>query len=198
MKRLVVALALSLATACIVAPTAFGKGASEATITGPGLDEPIQLAGEGEIGGEQLMQLAEDAGFFPAVFTQIPDPMLATQPEGTLGPKYRIEYVMPGPNNEEDVLVQDLYPYATPGPVSYVKPGQPFWSTEKTHGGWYVAYSSLKDELVAVGLPKTPPAADEPASDSPWRVVGPVLALAGLALLGGLAYVFTRPRPQPA
>jgi hypothetical protein len=84
---------------------------------------------------------------------------------------------MPGPNNEEDVIVQDVYPYATPEPVSYVKPGQPFWSTEKTRGGWYVASSILKDDLMAAGLPATAPQNNTPSSDSPWTVIGPALAL---------------------
>jgi hypothetical protein len=199
MKRLVVALAVSIATAClVVAPTASGKGASEATITGPGLGGPIQLAGEGQAGGERLMQIAQDTGFFAAVFTQIPDPMLDAQPEGTLGPKYTIEYVMPGPNQEQDTIVQDVYPYATPDPVAYVKPGQHYWSTQQTRGGWYVGYSGLKDDLVAAGLPATAPADDAGPSGPPWSVIGPALALAALALLGGFAIVATRRRPRPA
>ena len=94
------AVLVSIAALALVAPSALGKGASEATITGPGLDEPIVMAGEGFAGGEDLMQLAESAGFFPAVFAQTPDPMLETRPAGALGPAYTIAYAMPGPNNE--------------------------------------------------------------------------------------------------
>ena len=192
-------LLVSLAAVCVVAPSALGKGASEATITGPGLGEPITLAGEGQAGGEQLMQIAEAAGFFPAVFSRSPDPMLDERPAGTLGPKYRVEYVMPGPNNELDVLVQEFYPYAQPVPVSYVAPGQPFWTTEETRGGWFVATAALKDQLVAAGLPETAPTGDgAPPSDSPWTVIGPLLVLVALAVLGGLAVVITRRRPQTA
>ena len=143
------------------------------------------------------MQIAEDAGFFPAIFSQIPDPMLAERPEGTLGPKYTVEYVMPGPNNELDVLVQELYPYATPSPVAYVMPGQPFWTTEKTRGGWFVATAFLKDQLVAAGLPG-PPRRTALRFDSPWRIVGPLFVLVAIALLGGLALLVTRRRPQTA
>ena len=129
------------------------------------------------------MQIAQEAGFLPTVFTQSRDPMLDERPSGALGPKYTISYLMPGPN-EEDVLVQELYPYAGPGSVTYVEPNQPFWTTEQTRGGWYVASSTLGSLLVAAGLPQNAPS-DEPPSDSPWTVVGPVLVLAIVAALGG-------------
>jgi hypothetical protein len=38
---------------------ALGKGASQAEIIGPGLADPIVLAGEGQPGGERLMRIAE-------------------------------------------------------------------------------------------------------------------------------------------
>jgi hypothetical protein len=197
-KRLVLVL-LAAALVCVLAPAAaLAKGASEAEILGPGLDEPISLAGEGQPGGEQLMQIAEAAGFFPAVFAQSPDPMLAEQPAGTLGPKYTITYVMPGPNNELDQLVQNIYPYAEPNPVSYTEPGQRFWSTERTRGGWFVATPFVKDELVALGLPQTPPPLNPESTEFPWTLVG-VLAVAGALLgLAALTVLLIRRRPRPA
>jgi hypothetical protein len=70
MKRLgVVPFAIAL-LAALVPTAALAKGASEAEITGPGLEHPISLAGEGQSGGEQLMQIAEAAGFFAATFGQ--------------------------------------------------------------------------------------------------------------------------------
>lgn len=198
MKRLVLVLLAAALIAAVAPAAALAKGASEAEITGPGLDEPISLAGEGQPGGEQLMKLAEAAGFFPAVFARSPDPMLAERPAGTLGPKYTIAYVMPGPNNELDQLVQDIYPYAEPNPVSYTEPGQQFWSTEQTRGGWFVATPFVKDELVALGLPESPPPVDPEATEFPWALVG-VLALAGAALgLAALAVLLIRRRPRPA
>jgi hypothetical protein len=197
MTRALVLLAL-LSAFCAVVPTALAKGASEASITGPGLGDPITLAGEGQPGGEALLAIAEQAGFFPAVFSQTPDPMLDERPAGSLGPKYEVEYTMPGPNNELDTLVQDLYPYARPSPVSYVDPGQPFWTTETTRGGWFVASSTLKDLLVEAGLPKAAPTSDPAPSDTPWTVIGPVLVLLSVAALGGLALVLARRRPQAA
>ena len=99
----------------LVATSALAKGASEARITGPGLGNGITLPGEGQVGGGQLAQLAEAAGFFPSVFVTDPNPMLSTRPQGALGPRYTITYVMPGPSGVDE-LRQDLYPYAQPSP----------------------------------------------------------------------------------
>lgn len=191
LKRIVVLLVSAIAFS-VLAPSALGKGASEATITGPGLAGPITLAGEGDPNGELLGAIADKAGFFPAVFSQAPDPMLDERPAGSLGPKYVVEYVMPGPNGEEDTLRQELYPYARPSLVSYVEPGQPFWTTERTRGGWFVASPELKDLLVSAGLPEAAPSDGGTPSDSPWRILGPVLGLGGVAVLGGTAVAMTR------
>lgn len=182
-----------LGVVVLLAPTAaLAKGASEATITGPGLGDGIRLAGEGDPGGGALMQIAEDSGFFPAVFLTTPNPMLSERPDGELGPRYTIVYVMPGPSGVVDEIRQDVYPYATPSLVSYTKPGQPYFGTERTVGGWYVAGPALKDDLVAVGLRATaPPLADDAGREIPWEAFG-VLAL--LVALAGLGLVVVRSR----
>jgi hypothetical protein len=181
-----------LGVVVLLAPTgALAKGASEATITGPGLGDGIRLAGEGDPGGGALMQIAEDSGFFPAVFLTTPNPMLSERPDGELGPRYTIVYVMPGPSGVDEIR-QDVYPYATPSLVSYTKPGQPYFGTERTVGGWYVAGPTLKDDLVAVGLRATaPPVADDAGREIPWEAFG-VLAL--LVALAGLGFVVVRSR----
>lgn len=199
MKRLgVVPFAIALLLAALVPAAALAKGASEAEITGPGLEHPISLSGEGQPGGEQLMQIAEAAGFFAATFGQVPDPMLDRKPSGNLGPRYRITYVMPGPNNELDDIRQDLYPYASPAPVSYTPPGQPFFGTERTRGGWYVAATPfLKDALVAAGLPRTPPDATD-GSPFPWRFVGALVSVGLILAIGAVVAMLLRRRPQTA
>jgi hypothetical protein len=165
-----------VAAIALVAPTsALAKGASEATITGPGLGAGIRLVGEGRPGGERLMQLAEDAGFFPSVFATSPNPMLSSQPRGELGPRYTIVYVMPGPTGS-DLVRQDVYPYAMPSPVTHMDPGQSFYGGEKTVGGWYVAGTALKDDLVAVGLPATAPANGGDEATAPAQTPDPLAA----------------------
>ena len=80
---------------------ALAKGPSEAVVTGPGTDDDgIVIAGLGDESG-----LTGQSGFFPATFGQSPDPMLASAPEGDLGPKYRIVYTVPGPSGSDDTIV---------------------------------------------------------------------------------------------
>ena len=187
-----------LGVVVLLTPTgALAKGASEATITGPGLGDGIRLAGEGDPGGGALLQIAEDSGFFPAVFLTTPNPMLSERPDGELGPRYTIVYVMPGPSGVDEIR-QDVYPYATPSLVSYTKPGQPYFGTERTVGGWYVAGPTLKDDLVAVGLRATaPPVADDAGREFPWEAFGVLALLVVLAGLG-LAVVRSRRRSDAA
>ena len=94
---------------------------------------------------------------------------------------------MPGPDNQRSELVQDIYPYAEPTPVTYMAPGQRFWTTERTHGGWYVtSFEPLKEQLVAAGLPATAPAvgSDGGSGDEfPWIIVGVLAALGVIALV---------------
>jgi hypothetical protein len=198
MKRFVLAAAGFALAAALIPVAALAKGASEATITGPGLDRRITLAGEGAPDGGALMRLAESAGFFPAVFATTPNPMLTKRPAGTLGPKYRITYTMPGPNSDVSKIKQDLYPFARPAPVSYTKPGQTFFEDQKTVGGWFVANVRLKQQLVAVGLPRTPPAGGG-GFDPPWLFVGllAVAAAAGAAVVGA-GRLRRKPRPVTA
>jgi hypothetical protein len=194
MKKLVTLSSAALVSAALLAPGALAKGASEATITGPGLDGPLTLPGEGQVDGEVLMGIAEKAGFFAGVFGQSPDPLLESRPTGTLGPRYVVRYEMPGPNDELDELVQHVYPYASPSPVSYTKPGQRFWTTERTRGGWYVASTELQDLLVSAGLPENAPTGNE--DDSSWPVAGMLgAAVAAVALVLASVLVLRR-RPQ--
>lgn len=162
MKRLL----LVLAVAALALPTAaFAKGPDEATITGPGLAEAITITGVEEP-GSPIMAFAEAAGFFPAVFSQEPNPMLPDRPKGDLGPKYTIEYNVPaggeGPPNFR--IRQDLYPYAQPYAVTYTKEGQQIFDMT-TRGGWW-ADASLKDQVVQLGLPKTAAAAEDASASS--------------------------------
>jgi hypothetical protein len=197
-KRLaLVPFAIALVVALVPA-TALAKGASEAEIVGPGLDEPISLVGEGQIGGTRLTQIAEALGFFPAVFAQTPDPMLDERPAGALGPKYTMTYVMPGPNNELDEVVQDVYPYAEPTPVTYARPGQEFWTNGRTRGGWFVASSEFaREQLVAVGLPQTAPGTND-GDGLRATLAGFGIVLAATFAFVVLAAVRIRKRPGPA
>jgi hypothetical protein len=157
-------LLLLLAVAALVLPAgALAKGPDEATITGPGLAKAVTITGP-EQAGSPLMSFAEAAGFFPAAFGQEPNPMLPGRPKGDLGPKYRIDYNVPGGGGMSFPISQDLYPYAQPYAVTYMKDGQVIFDMT-TRGGWW-SDSSLKDQLVALGLPKSAATVEAAGSSS--------------------------------
>jgi hypothetical protein len=182
MRRfLLLATAGALAALVATAPAA-AKGPSTASLTGPGLDHAIPINGDGEAGtGTPLGSLVQLGGFFPQVFQQFPDSTTRTRPAGSLGPRYRIEYRVPGPNGDGK-LVQDVYPYAKT-PVTYMSPGQRFWGVNHAHGGWFAAGPGLKATLVAAGLPESPPAESGGSFPWAWTVAGVLAVVVLLALV---------------
>jgi hypothetical protein len=195
MRRLV--LLGTFVAGLVLASTASAKGPIAATIDGPGTGGGISLGGNGEPGsGAPLGNLSDQAGLFPAAFGQSPDPMLAARPRGDLGPRYTIRYRLPSPNGGESTIRQDLYPYAKGGVVTYTAPGQPFFGTERTRGGWYRAAPALKNTLAKAGLPAQPGARATPAPrPSPsgeggtgWSELWPAF---GVALVLGLTAVIS-------
>jgi hypothetical protein len=157
MRRNLVAVAALLAAALALPGVASAKGPSSASLSGPGLDRSLAIEGQGEMGpGTPLGSLVDDGGYFAQMFGQTPDPTLRTQPKATLGPRYKIVYVVPGPNRIQSHIVQFVYPYAKPVPLTYMKPGQRFWNTEQARGGWFRATAALKKVLVRAGLPASP------------------------------------------
>jgi hypothetical protein len=195
MKRLLFLLAIA---ALALPAAALAKGPSEAVITGPGLGKAITIVGAEEE-GSPLMSFAEQAGFFPAAFGQQPDPMLSAQPKN-LGPKYRIEYKVPGGDSDTFQISQDLYPYARPSAVTYMPSGQKIFDST-TVGGWFES-PLLKDTLVAAGLPKTAVAAQAQSSSSAgFSATGWLAVVIGIALVVGSAawfYAHRQPRNAPA
>jgi hypothetical protein len=182
---------------------AVAKGPAEATISGPGLKGGgIHLSsgtGGDPRSGTPLGNLVELGGYFPATFGQQPDPMLSKQPNGELGPKYEVEYQVPGPRGRTATIRQDLYPYATPSPLTYTTPGQPFFDGEQTHGGWYVAQEYLKLALVDAGLPRNAPSGGSGDSWLPsFDAMTVLIGVAGALALVAIAFAAMRRRPRPA
>ena len=189
MKRLL----LVLAVAALALPTAaIAKGPDEATITGPGLDKAITITGLEEA-GSPIMAFAEAAGFFPAIFGQQPNPMLPGRPKGDLGPKYRIDYNVPGGESGSFSISQDLYPYAQPYAVTYTKEGQEIFDMTAT-GGWW-SDAALRGQLVALGLPKSAVTAETASSSSAgFFSTGRLGVLVFVLLLVGAGTVVMRRR----
>jgi hypothetical protein len=103
------------------------------------------------------------------------EPTTRVRPAGTLGPRYEVVYSVPTPTGRRWVE-SDVYPYARPRPVTYMKPGQPFY-TMHTYGGWYVAKPGLKRTLIEAGLPGI----GAGGTSHTWRWIG-----IGAAALGAL------------
>jgi hypothetical protein len=196
MKR--VFLILSVAALAVPA-AALGKGPSEASISGPGVGGGGNLTITGCCApGSPTMNLAEHAGFFPAVFARQPDPMLDARPKGNLGPKYSVTYIVPGPNNETWKIQQDVYPYATPAPVTYMKPGQTvFRIPGGTRGGWFQADSRLKKTLVSAGLPARPLASSSDGSSLSTNLFS-IFAVALFLVVATAVFLRRRARPATA
>jgi len=156
MRRYLIAAAL---VALALPAVAMAKGPVSASVSGPGLEGgTFVIRGDGEGPGTALGTLASSGGYFAQMFGQSPDPTLATRPTGKLGLRYTVVYVVPGPNDVRSRVVKFVYPYAKPVPLTYMKPGQRFWGTERAHGGWFQASPALKKMLVRAGLPATAPA----------------------------------------
>lgn len=188
MRRLLLLATAGTVAALAVAAAASAKGPSTASLTGPGLDRALPVNGEGEGGyGTPLGSLVQLGGYFLQVFGGSPNPTTRTRPAGDLGPRYRVVYRVPGPNGGSSTLVQDVYPYAKPTPVTHMRAGQRFWGGTRTKGGWFVSEAGLKRTLVQAGLPKsppvTPPASGRGSFPWTWTAVGAVGAVLLLLLV---------------
>lgn len=191
--RTSLALTITFLASLALPALAAAKGPVAATLSGPGISGARLLGGNSEGGtGTPLGALTMGGGFFPQAFGQQPDPTLTAQPQGDLGPRYVITYKVPGPS-KTGTLRQDFYPYARPAPLTYMKPRQPFWGTQRTHGGWFVADRSLKRKL---GLPAQPPASRSSGTHIlRWSAVGGGALVLGAAI--GLLVLRLRTRARP-
>lgn len=175
-----------------VAGTAAAKGPSEARIEGPGLRAPLVLKGWGENGEGALGALTMDGGFFALTFGQSPDTRLPGRPGGDLGPRYAVDYTVPAGDTTASHVLQDLYPYASGGPVLHLAAGQTmFAGGTATVGGWVRGPETLLAALAAAGLPATPPQGDVGTwVAEPVALAGAALAL--LAVCAGVLALFVR------
>jgi hypothetical protein len=190
MKRL--ALLVAALSAALLFPTlASAKGPDRASISGPGLDKPVVIEGYGEDGSSSLGVLATQGGFFAQMFSATGVGVLHSRPKLSLGPRYNVTYRVPGGEGGASTVQQELYPYAARGPVTYMSPGQTFWETQRTAGGWFRGTSALKEMLLQAGLPATAP----PNRAAHARKLGVALgAGAGIAAAAGLALLSRRRR----
>ena len=192
-RILLVLTCMMLGVVALLGGTAHAKGPSDAEITGPGIATPIA------VGADFLhANLIEETGLYAAAFGQEPNPMLATAPRGELGPRFTIAWSLPwsdgGPTTVEQID-QDVYPYAAGGPVLYTAPGQTFYGSERTRGGWFRAPATLVARLQTLGVPElaaiTPPAPRAPEAPRAEATANAGLPLLPIGASLGLVFVAT-------
>lgn len=187
MRRMLIVIA---AAAALLVPAALAtaKGPTSAVITGL---ESGSLAvdggpGSGEPGsGATLAGLAEVTGLWANTFDR-GDALQDSPPTAALGTRLRVSWIVPGPEGE-DIAVQDVYPWAEGGAVTYTPADQDYAGTT-TRGGWFVGGEELQRMLIEVGVPARQPSSGPPPV--------PLLAV-GTVVVAGAGLLAWRRRPAP-
>ncbi len=140
--------------------------------------------------------LMKSSGFFLQVSCTRCELLQQERPQGTLGPAYRVTYTTAFHNQR---IRQVVYPFASPAPVSYMPPGQPFLYGIETTGGWIISEDgSILREMLRLGIPAPvePAASAPPISNDPSSL--PIVGLvAAASLIVGLIWLRRR-RVAPA
>jgi hypothetical protein len=150
-----------LAATCTIiwisAESAAAKGPDQATVSGPGIDQPIAVRPHDSPSiGQHMASLIQSSGIVNQLWCRSCDDLSAKQPIADLGPMYVVRYRVTSPIGGPSRWVeQHAYPFAQPHPVTYVAPGQPFWH-QRTVGGWYEADPKLRHVLVGLGARMEP------------------------------------------
>ena len=232
LRRFIVLTLLAAGTAVAVtaalATPALAKGATQASITGPGLARPVTVSAQGEAlpgQGDTLSSLAEQTGLFTVLFgpdggtPAEPSPLRTPPAAASLGPKYTVTYTVPGitpaPGQASDQFRQYVYPRAAGGPVIYTLPGQRGFGQPLQATGWLRGTPQLTATLTRLGvpagtsLPSAPgsaasaPAAPAPAAaPKPDDTTAPAWLIATIASAVAIAIASTalwlRRRSRPA
>jgi hypothetical protein len=156
----------AIAVTAAVATPALAKGATRASITGPGLVRPVTVSAQGEAlpgQGDTLSSLAVQTGLFMVLFGPGsgtpggPSPLRMPPAAASLGLKYTVTYtvpgVTPGPGQADGQVRQYLYPRAAGGPVIYTLPGQQGFGQPLQATGWLRGTAQLTATLTRLGVP---------------------------------------------
>jgi hypothetical protein len=175
--------------------TVAAKGPASAFITGPGIDQPIELINAAN--RDLVARLMEQTGIWYAT-GDLPQPI--EKPAGELGPSYTLTWINSGPpeaNIDERTIRQEIYLDAEYGPVIYTPIQESLKNWGPGMNGWFAAPSGLRDTLVKLGVPISPArsfgeiipsklAIDTALSDRDFPNTILLITVGGLVLLAGL------------
>jgi hypothetical protein len=132
-----------VAAVMVAAGPASAKGPVAATVSGPGIDDPIDVL-------DTIS--ADDTGVWHAL-SDFADPGVLTSAPGTdLGPRYTLVWEMMSGPEETTPILQHLYLDAEGGPVAHTETGQPVGDAV-TSDRWYRMPNRVRDILAAEGVP---------------------------------------------
>lgn len=192
-------LSLLIAAAVIAtASSALAKGAESATVTGPGIDRPIELMDAAD--SDLVARLMEQTGGLYGTDGTGDLPLPLEEPPGEPGPSYTLTWVRygaPGESVDERTVRQVIYPDAENGPVIHTPAQEGLRGGGPGVIGWFAAPTGLPDTLAELGVPIASASslgeaplsqmAADPAPEREPAGAFSYLAVVGLALVVGLA-----------
>ncbi len=181
LKRLLTIITAGLLSAALALP-ALAKGPASATITGPGIDEPIVLDGDPHPdSGSHLAEFSLATGFWELAYGADVDggglEVLDIPPTKELGPEYVVVWSHGGAGGDVMSLV---YPHAAGGPLVFVESAVYIADMDmETHGGWFASTHDVAGLLGSYGASVTmtePPAPPQQVVPEPEPAAPPELA----------------------
>lgn len=129
------------------------KGPESLTITGPGIDRPLELIDStaGTI-PDPILRLMEQTGLWYG-------PMPVEEPAGELGPAYTLTWINSGPPEksvEQRTYRQRIYLDAENGPLIHTPAQESLSGWGPGVIGWFEAPDGLRDTLAELGVPLSP------------------------------------------
>lgn len=124
------------------------KGPESATITGPGIDRPIELMDTADF--DLVIRLMEQTGLWYGTGD------LLKEPPGELGPGYTLTWINSGPpakSVDERTIRQMIYLDAENGPIIHTPAQEALRGWGPGVIGWFAAPSGLRDTLAELGVP---------------------------------------------